>query len=61
MYSELDVHVPGKYHNKIKSALTQGRPLAVKDSLRDEPNAKIWVTPAQMLKIKRSLGAGKMS
>ena len=43
MYSELDVDVPEKYHDKIKSPFTQGRPLAVKVSLRDEPNAKIWV------------------
>ena len=59
MYTEIDVHVPPKYHKKIKTALIQERPLAVKVYLREEPNAKIWVTPGQVLKIKRSLNAGK--
>ena len=60
MATELDVHVPSKYHKKMTTALIQERPLAVKVYLREEPNAKIWVTPGQMLKIKRSLNAGKM-
>ena len=59
MYSQLDVHVPEKYHERIKAALTQDRPLAVKVNLRDEPNATIWVTPGQMIKIKRSVTATK--
>ena len=59
MYTEIDVHVPPKYHEKIKSALIQERPLAVKVYLREEPNAKLWVTPGQMLKMRRNLNAGK--
>ena len=59
MYTQLDLHVPEKYHERIKAAITQDRPLAVKISLKGEPNATIWVTPGQMLKIKRSVAAGK--
>ena len=59
MYTEIDVHVPPKYHEKIKSALIQERPLAVKVYLREELNAKLWVTPGQMLKMRRNLNAGK--
>ena len=59
MYTEIDVHVPPKYHEKIKTALIQDRPLAVKVYLREEPNAKIWATPGQILKMRRNLNEGK--
>ena len=41
MYTHIDVHVPEKYHEKIKTAVTQDRPLAVKVNLKNEPNATI--------------------
>ena len=59
MYSPLDVNVPEKYHNRIKAAVTQDRPLAVKVNLKNEPNATILVTPGQLIKIKRGVTAGK--
>ena len=59
MYTHIDVHVPEKYHEKIKTAVTQDRPLAVKVNLKNEPNATILATPGQLLKIKRSIAANK--
>ena len=52
MYTQLDVHVPEKFHERIKGAVTQDRALGVKINLHDEPNASIWVTPGQLLKIQ---------
>ena len=34
MYSQQKVHVPQKYHGKIKAAMTQNHPLAVKLDLK---------------------------
>ena len=59
MYSQLKVHVPEKYHEKIKAAVTQEKPLAVKLNLTKEANATLLLTPGQLLKIKRSKSAGK--
>lgn len=59
MYTQLDVHVPEKFHEKIKGVVTQDRSLGVKIHLHDEPNASIWVTPGQLLKIQRGVMAGK--
>ena len=59
MYSQLKVHVPEKYLEKIKAAVTQEKPLAVKLNLTKEANATLLLTPGQLLKIKRSKSAGK--
>ena len=59
MYTQLDVHVSEKFHERIKGAVTQDRALGVKINLHDEPNASIWVTPGQLLKIQRGVIAGK--
>ena len=59
MYSPMDVNVPEKYHNRVKAAVTQEKPLAIKVNLKNEPNATILVTPGQMLKIKRGMSVGK--
>ena len=59
MYKLIDVHVPQKYHKRIKCAITQDRPIAVKINLQEEPNATILATPGQLTKIKRSVAANK--
>ena len=59
MYSEFKVHVPEKYHERIKTAMTQERPLAVKIHLEKEANATLLLTPGQLIKIKRAINAGK--
>ena len=61
MYTQLDVHVPVKFHERIKEAVKQDRSLGVKIHLHDEPNASIWVTPGQLLKIQKGVIAGKKS
>lgn len=59
MYTELKVHVPEKYHERIKAAVTQDRPLAIKLDLTSEGNDTILMTPGQLQKIKRAKSAGK--
>ena len=61
MYSGINVHVPEKFHEKIKAAVTQDRALGVKINLHNEPNASIWVTPGQLLKIQKGVISGKKS
>ena len=58
-YSQLKVNVPNRYHDKIKGAVTQEKPLAVKLDLTAASNATILVTPGQLQKIKRYIGVGK--
>ena len=59
MYSQFKVHVPEKYHERIKNAITQDRPLAVKLNLENEANATLLLTPGQLIKIKRAMNVGK--
>ena len=59
-YSQLKVNVPNRYHDKIKAAVTQEKPLAVKlDLTAAASNATILVTPGQLQKIKRYISHGK--
>ena len=60
MYTQLKVHVPEKYHEQIKSAVTQGHRVAVKiDLSRDDGEQIILLTPGQLLKIQRAKFHGK--
>ena len=61
MYNGINVLVPEKFHERIKGAVTQDRALGVKIKLYGEPNASIWVTPGQLLKIQKGVIAGKKS
>ena len=59
MYTQRKVHVPEKYHEKIKSAVTQDRPLGVKLDLTKHGEDIILLTPGQLIKIERAIRAGK--
>ena len=69
-YTPQKVHIPEKYHERIKSAVTQDRSLAVKldltkgiggggGSSRAGGDATLLLTPGQLIKIKRAINAGK--
>ena len=59
MYTQFKVHVPERYHERIKTAVTQDKPLGVKLDLTVTGNDTILMTPGQLLKIKRAISAGK--
>ena len=60
MYTQRRVHVPERYHERIKAAVTQDRPLAVKlDLSSEEGNDVVLLTPGQLIKIERAMRAGK--
>ena len=59
MYSQQKVHVPQKYHEKIKDAMTQNRPLSVRLDLRKNGDATVLMTPGQILKMWRARSSGK--
>ena len=59
MYSQVTVNVPKKFHPRIKKAMTQDRPLAVKLNLSEEGNDVLLLTPGQMIKIHKAVSEGK--
>ena len=59
MYKLIDVHIPEKYQEGVKCAITQDRPVGVKINLQKEPNATILATPRQLTKFNRSIAANK--
>ena len=59
MYSPRKVHVPERYHEKIKMAVTHDRPLSVKINLQATPEHDVMLTPGQIIKIERACAAGK--
>ena len=59
MYTELKIHVPEKYRERIKKAVTEDRTLAIKIDLLTEGRDTILATPGQILKINRAINAGK--
>ena len=59
MYSQQKVHVPQKYHGKIKAAMTQNHPLAVKLDLKKNGDTTILMTPGQVAKMRRAISSGK--
>ncbi len=59
MYTPKEMHVPEKYHGKIKLAVTQDLPVSVKLDLLKEGNHTILLTPGQIIKIQRAISIGK--
>ena len=59
MYTEQRVHVPSRYHQRIKAAVTQDNPLSVKVDLKTPGEDTILITSGQLIKINRALKAGK--
>ena len=59
MYSQLKVHVPEKYHQKIKEAVTKDYPVSIKIDLTKDGEQVVLLTPGQLLKITRALNEGK--
>ena len=59
MYSQLKVHVPEKYHQKIKEAVTKDYPVSIKINLTQDGEQIVLVTAGQLLKIKRARAEGK--
>ena len=48
MYTQLKVHVPEKYHDRIKVAVTQDCPLVVKLDLTKDGYSSVLLTPGQV-------------
>ena len=59
MYTPQKIHVPEKYHERIKAAVTQDRPLAVKLDLTTDGEDLVLLTPGQIIKINRAMRDGK--
>ena len=59
MYTQQKVHVPQKYHERIKAAMTQDHPLSVKLDLQKHADTTILMTPAQILKMQKAISSGK--
>ena len=59
MYTQRRVHVPEKYLERIKAAVTRDRPLAVKLDLTSEGGDVVLLTTGQIIKIERAMRAGK--
>ena len=59
MYSQLKVHVPERYHEKIKDAVTKDYPVSIKINLTQDGEQIVLVTAGQLLKIKRARAEGK--
>ena len=59
MYTTKKVHVPEKYHERIRAAVTQDKPLPVKIDLTSDGDDVIALTPGQLVKIERAMAAGK--
>ena len=59
MYSQQKVHVPEKYHERIKSAMSEDRPLSVKLDLKKSGDTTILMTPGQILKMQRAISSNK--
>ena len=59
MYSQLKVHVPERYHEKIKAAVTKDYPVSIKIDLTKDGEQVVLLTPGQLLKITRALNEGK--
>ena len=59
MFVERKVHVPQKYHDRIKLAVTQDDALAVRLDLVTPGEDIMLLTPGQMIKIDRAIKNGK--
>ena len=59
MYSQVKVHVPERYHEKIKGTVTKEHHLSIKIDLTKDGEQVVLLTPGQLLKITRAVNAGK--
>lgn len=59
MYSQQKVHVPTKYHDRIRDAMNVDKPLSVKLDLSKEGDTTILMTPGQIVKMQRAISSGK--
>ena len=59
MYSQQKVHVPSKYHDRIKAAMSNDRPLSVKVDLTKVGDTTVLMTPGQIVKMQRAISSGK--
>lgn len=59
MFSQQKVHVPKKYHEMIKAALTQDQPLTVRLDLKKPGDTTVLMTPCQIIKMQRAISASK--
>ena len=59
MYTQQRGNVHEKYHDRIKTAVTQDKPLAIKIDLTSPGDDVILMTPGQLIKIERALREGK--
>ena len=59
MYFQKKVHVPEKYHDRIKAAVTQDHPLSVKLDLRKNGDTTVLMTHGQIVKMHRAISSGK--
>ena len=55
MYSRHHLHVPEKYHERIKNAVTQDRPLSIKIDLTKGGDNVVLLTPGQVNKIQKAI------
>ena len=56
---ELKVHVPARYHERIRDAITTDRPMGVRLDLQTAGEDSILATPGKILKINRAINSGK--
>ena len=59
MYSQQKVHVPTKYHDRIKAAMSNDQPLSVKVDLTKVGDTTVLMTPGQIVKMQRAISSGK--
>ncbi len=59
MYSQHHLHVPEKYHERIKNAVTQDRPLSIKIDLTKGGDNVVLLTPGQVIKIQKAISEDK--
>lgn len=59
MYTPVKLHVPEKFHQRIKNAITRNRPLSIRIDLSAEGDDIMLLTTGQVMKIHRAITEGK--
>ena len=59
MYTQQKVHVPTKYHDRIRAAMSQDQPLSIKLDLSKDGDTTVLMTPGQLGKMQRAKASGK--
>ena len=59
MYTPVQLHVPEKFHQRIKNAMTRSKPLSVRIDLSVDGEDMMLLTTGQMMKIHRAITDGK--